>query len=59
VLDITLESIGLDDSFLHLGGDSILAMKLVNEAHKQGLQFTAADVFLQPKLAQMCRRQRN
>ncbi|KAF1937772.1 acetyl-CoA synthetase-like protein [Clathrospora elynae] len=54
VLNIEPGSIGLDDCFLRLGGDSIAAMKLVGEARKQGLQLDSAHVFRQPKLAQMC-----
>ncbi|PVI01696.1 acetyl-CoA synthetase-like protein [Periconia macrospinosa] len=46
VLNIQPEHIGLDDSFFHLGGDSITTMKLVAEARKQGLQLTIADVLL-------------
>ncbi|GAB7036514.1 MULTISPECIES: non-ribosomal peptide synthetase [Catenuloplanes] len=34
-----------DDSFLALGGDSILAIQLVARARAAGLHFTAADVF--------------
>ncbi|KAF1935488.1 hypothetical protein EJ02DRAFT_439207 [Clathrospora elynae] len=54
VLNIEPGSIGRDDSFFRLGGDSIAAMKLVGEARKQGLQLDSAHVFRQPKLAQMC-----
>ncbi|KAK1912722.1 hypothetical protein P3342_004658 [Pyrenophora teres f. teres] len=45
VLNIERDSIGLDDSFFHLGGDSIAAMKLVGEAHRIGLQLSVADIF--------------
>ncbi len=38
VLRIEPESIGLDDSFFRLGGDSIGAMKLVGKARQAGLQ---------------------
>ncbi|KAJ4354970.1 hypothetical protein N0V95_003349 [Ascochyta clinopodiicola] len=54
VLNVERNSIGLDDSFFRLGGDSIAAMKLVGEARRAGIHLTAADVFRQPKLAQMC-----
>ncbi|MFC0531314.1 amino acid adenylation domain-containing protein [Phytohabitans kaempferiae] len=36
---------GVTDSFLALGGDSILAIQLVARARSAGLTFTAADVF--------------
>ncbi|CAA9959501.1 Non-ribosomal peptide synthetase [Pyrenophora teres f. maculata] len=51
VLRIEPDSIGLDDSFFRLGGDSIAAMKLVGEARRMGLQLSVADVFQHPKLA--------
>jgi len=51
VLDITPESIGLDDIFFRLGGDSIGAMKLVGEARKKGVQLSVADLFCHPRLA--------
>ena len=50
VLHLDADSIGMDDSFFHLGGDSIAAMKLVGEARKVGLQLTVADLFHDPKL---------
>ncbi|KAG9191728.1 ATP-binding cassette, subfamily B (MDR/TAP), member 1 [Alternaria panax] len=50
VLSIEPGSIGLDDSFFSLGGDSIAAMKLVGEAHRTGLQLSVADIFRHPRL---------
>ena len=38
------ESVGADDSFFELGGDSILAMQLVSRARSAGVHFTARDV---------------
>lgn len=55
VLHIDADSIGMDDSFFHLGGDSIAAMKLVGEARKAGLQLTVADLFHDPKLDALVR----
>ncbi|KAF2463979.1 acetyl-CoA synthetase-like protein, partial [Lindgomyces ingoldianus] len=49
-LNIGLNSIGLDDSFFRLGGDSIAAMKLVGEARRAGMQLSVADIFRNPKL---------
>lgn len=45
VLDIQLDSVGLDDSFLQLGGDSVAAMRLVAAARKAGLHITVGDIF--------------
>ncbi|EFQ88192.1 hypothetical protein PTT_16039 [Pyrenophora teres f. teres 0-1] len=53
VLSIEPNSIGLDDSFFRIGGDSIAAMKLVGEARRMGLQISVADIFRHPKLADL------
>jgi amino acid adenylation domain-containing protein len=53
VLSIAPESIGLDDSFFRLGGDSIAAMKLVGEARRHGFRLSSAQVFRHPTLAPM------
>ncbi|KAF2471468.1 uncharacterized protein BDR25DRAFT_368329 [Lindgomyces ingoldianus] len=50
VLGIEPHRIGLNDSFFRLGGDSIAAMKLVGEAHQEGIHLTVADVFRRPNL---------
>ncbi|KAH7323159.1 hypothetical protein B0I35DRAFT_477044 [Stachybotrys elegans] len=53
VLDVEAETIGLDDSFFRLGGDSIAAMKVVGEARKIGLELAVADLFRLPILHQL------
>ncbi|UPK92404.1 hypothetical protein LCI18_003339 [Fusarium solani-melongenae] len=51
ILDINPDRVGLDDSFIRLGGDSIAAMKVVGEARKHsGLDITVADLLRRPKL---------
>ncbi|WP_240510044.1 AMP-binding enzyme, partial [Streptomyces malaysiense] len=40
-----LDSVGVDESFFDLGGDSIVAIQLVARARAAGLVFTARDVF--------------
>ncbi|KAE8382027.1 hypothetical protein BDV26DRAFT_49940 [Aspergillus bertholletiae] len=47
------DSIGVEDHFFHLGGDSIAAMKLVAASGKAGLSMSVADVTNYPKLNQM------
>ncbi|WP_329218547.1 amino acid adenylation domain-containing protein [Streptomyces sp. NBC_01485] len=42
------EAVGADDGFFALGGDSILAIQLVNRARAAGLPLTARDVFQRP-----------
>ncbi|KAI5457580.1 hypothetical protein BGZ63DRAFT_427622 [Mariannaea sp. PMI_226] len=53
VLNIDLDTIGSDDSFFRLGGDSITAMKVVGEARKVGVQLAVADIFSSPQLYQL------
>jgi amino acid adenylation domain-containing protein len=48
-------TIGLDDSFIRLGGDSITAMKLVSLARKAGVALTVAQVFRHPRLEEQAR----
>ncbi|KAL1799672.1 hypothetical protein ACET3X_000014 [Alternaria dauci] len=56
VLKIDANSIGLDDSFFRLGGDSIAAMKLVSEARNVDLTFSVQDVFQAQRLGQLAKR---
>lgn len=49
-LELDPTTIGRNDNFLQIGGDSIAAMRLVSTAREHGLRFTVADVFKQPKL---------
>lgn len=53
VLGVADESIGADDSFFRLGGDSIGAMQLVVSARAINIALTAADIFRNPKLSAM------
>ncbi|KAK4909379.1 putative NRPS-like protein biosynthetic cluster [Elasticomyces elasticus] len=46
VLQVDVDTIGLDDSFFRLGGDSIGAMKLVSVAREHGRRLTVADIFV-------------
>ncbi|KAJ3544059.1 hypothetical protein NM208_g3252 [Fusarium decemcellulare] len=56
VLELDCSTIGLDDSFLQLGGDSIAAMRVAGEARQIGLQLSVADIFRTPKLRDLIRR---
>ncbi|NLG54700.1 MAG: amino acid adenylation domain-containing protein, partial [Rhodococcus sp.] len=42
---LNLDSVGADDSFFGLGGDSIVSIQLVSRAKAHGLIFTPRDVF--------------
>ncbi|KAH1352391.1 Nonribosomal peptide synthetase 9 [Aspergillus fumigatus] len=44
ILGILLDSVGVEDSFFHLGGDSIIAMQVVAEARSRGLDHSVQDI---------------
>ncbi|GLB04474.1 nonribosomal peptide synthase [Aspergillus tubingensis] len=50
VLCIDSISVGLQDNFFRLGGDSIAAMKVVSKAQQVGLGLTFSEVFQYPTL---------
>ncbi|KAK5637358.1 hypothetical protein RRF57_013070 [Xylaria bambusicola] len=50
-LGVEADSIGVDDSFFRLGGDSIAAMKLVGAARGVGISLAVADIFRNPVLS--------
>jgi amino acid adenylation domain-containing protein len=56
VLNVGIESISANDSFLTHGGDSIQAMKLVMRARHEGFDLSVADIFRNLKLSQMALR---
>ena len=51
VLDLKPDTIGVDDSFFRLGGDSIAAMKLVAQAREVDLNLSVADIFQKPRIS--------
>ncbi|CAO2654052.1 Nn.00g107850.m01.CDS01 [Neocucurbitaria sp. VM-36] len=53
VLKLSADTVGAEDSFFRLGGDSISAMRLVTAARKEGVVLNVANVFAQPKLLDM------
>jgi non-ribosomal peptide synthase protein (TIGR01720 family) len=55
LLETVEETIEQEDSFFNLGGDSIMAMRLVGAAREEGLSMTVADVFKNPTFADMAR----
>ncbi|KAL3470125.1 hypothetical protein BJX99DRAFT_264507 [Aspergillus californicus] len=54
-LAIKPDSIGKEDSFVLLGGDSIAAMRMVSLPAAQNLQLTVADVFQHAQLSDLAR----
>jgi hypothetical protein len=55
VLRVPAETIGPDDHFFRLGGDSIAVMRLASCASVEGLDLTVAEVFLHPRLHDLAR----
>ncbi|WP_062216587.1 non-ribosomal peptide synthetase [Streptomyces sp. NBRC 109706] len=52
---LRLPSVGVDDSFFDVGGDSIASIQLVSRARKEGLNFTPRDVFTRRTVAELAR----
>ena len=52
-LSLDAKKIGVSDSFLRIGGDSVTAMRLVAVAREQGLSLTVADIFRHPRLYEL------
>ncbi|KAE8151712.1 acetyl-CoA synthetase-like protein [Aspergillus avenaceus] len=55
LLNIPEEQISCTDNFISRGGDSIIAMKMISQAQKEGLKITVADVFAHPILADLAK----
>ncbi|KAF7885015.1 hypothetical protein EAF00_010833 [Botryotinia globosa] len=55
ILKMPTNSIGRNDSFTRLGGDSILAMKLVAAAREDGVKLTVANIFQSPILSDLAK----
>lgn len=53
VLNVDSSTIGLDSDVFLSGGDSIRAMQLVNEARRNNLRVSVADIFKAPVLSRM------
>ena len=53
VLHLEANEVGMDDDFFQLGGDSIIAIRLVSRARESGFSFRVTDVFLSPKLSDL------
>jgi len=55
VLRIPEQQIDVDDNFFRLGGDSVLAMKLISNLRGQGHSLTVADIFQNMRLSDAAR----
>ncbi|KAI4155608.1 MAG: hypothetical protein LQ340_000881 [Diploschistes diacapsis] len=55
VIGLPAGSVGADDNFFRIGGDSISAMKLVGLADAENLILTVLNIFRNPKLSELAR----
>ncbi|KAK9772944.1 putative Nonribosomal peptide synthase [Seiridium cardinale] len=55
LLGMELELVDLDDNFFHLGGDSVIALRLVMAARDEQIRLTVADIFHNPQLRDLAR----
>ncbi len=53
VLGIPIDSVGADDNFFNLNGDSISAMRLVAGARAKGYDLRVSDIFTTPRLSEL------
>lgn len=53
VLGMSAEAIGIRDSFFHLGGDSMSAMRLVADCRTMGITLTMQDIFQHTTIQQL------
>ncbi|RFN44961.1 destruxin synthetase [Fusarium flagelliforme] len=51
VLGVDADTIGVEDNFFQLGGDSIAVLKVVEKARKIGLELAVMDAFHHPSLS--------
>jgi amino acid adenylation domain-containing protein len=53
VLNLPESAVGIDDSFIRLGGNSVLAMRLVAAAQSEHMNLSVIDIFTQCKLSDL------
>jgi NRPS condensation-like uncharacterized protein/aryl carrier-like protein len=53
ILEVPVDTIGREDSFFRLGGDSIKAMKLASAAREQDMALRVSDIFQAPVFMEM------
>ena len=55
VLGLPSGSVGAEDNFFRIGGDSLSAMKLVGVAHSEKISMTVLNIFRTPKLSDLAK----
>lgn len=51
---LNTSSVGINDDFFDLGGDSLKAIELVSKAHTEGIYFALQNVFDYPTVRELC-----
>ncbi len=51
---LNTSSVGINDDFFDLGGDSLKAIELVSKAHTEGIYFALQNVFDYPTVKELC-----
>nr|WOZ30810.1 McfA [Coleophoma empetri] len=54
-LDVQLEQVGAHDNFFQIGGDSVVAMRVVAASHSENLNLRVTDIFQHPCLSDLAR----
>lgn len=54
VLDVNSDTFGVFDDFFDLGGDSIIAMRILSKAMLKGIKLNIKDIFLHRTIAALC-----
>ncbi len=52
---LRVASVGVNDDFFELGGESILSIQIISRANQAGLRLTPRDLFEHPTIAQLSR----
>jgi amino acid adenylation domain-containing protein/non-ribosomal peptide synthase protein (TIGR01720 family) len=52
---LDLKEVGAEDDFFDLGGDSLLVIRMITAAKKDGLVFTTKQVFQHKTIAELCK----
>ncbi|KAL3291017.1 non-ribosomal peptide synthetase [Colletotrichum asianum] len=53
VLKLDKSSIGINDDFFQLGGDSLAAIKLAGQARKEGMKLAVVDIFRHSRICEL------
>jgi len=59
VLNLPTSEVGINDSFIRLGGNSVLSMRLVAAAQAENFNISVLDIFTQPKISDLAAKYRD